>query len=142
MVDQVPEFLEQYYDAARLFARGNPEAMKAICSHADDVVLANPFGPASVGWDAVAPALDFASSRFQDGDVDPFDVLARFGHGELVVVHALEDWRARVADRPEVAPFRLRVTTVLRREDSGWRIVLRHADPIATADPSGPLRGK
>jgi hypothetical protein len=30
----------------------------------------------------------------------------------------------------------------LRREDGGWRIVLRHADPIATADASGPMRGR
>jgi ketosteroid isomerase-like protein len=86
--------------------------------------------------------LDFASSRFRDGDVDPFEVLARFDSGEMVVVHALEDWRARVADRPDVEPFRLRVTTVSRREHGGWRIVLRHADPIATADASGPMRGR
>ncbi|MGH3459483.1 YybH family protein [Aeromicrobium sp.] len=142
MADQLPAFLERYHEATRLFARGDPENVKAIYSHADDVVLANPFGPASVGWDAVSPALDFASSRFQDGNVDPFEVLARFDYGEMVVVHALEDWRARVADRPDLEPFRLRVTTVLRREDGGWRIVLRHADPIATADASGPMRGR
>ena len=142
MADQLPAFLEQYHEAARLFARGDPEAVKAIYSHADDVVLANPFGPASVGWDAVSPALDFASSRFQDGDVDPFDVLARSDYGEMVVVHALEDWRARVADRPKVEPFRLRVTSVLRREDGGWRIVLRQPTRLRPRMPSGPIRGR
>lgn len=142
MADERPEFLKQYYEAARLFARGDPEGVKAIYSHSEDVVLANPFGPASVGWDAVGHALDFASSRFQDGDVEPFEVLARYDYGQCVVMHAVEDWRARVADRPEMEPFRLRVTTVLRLEDGGWRIVLRHADPIATADGLGPVRGR
>jgi hypothetical protein len=40
------------------------------------------------------------------------------------------------------APFQLRATSVLRRENGVWRIVLRHADPIATADASRPMRGR
>ena len=109
---------------------------------ADDVVLANPFGPAVVGWDAVQPALDYAASRFEDGETAAFDVLARQDYADTVVVHAIEDWRARVGGRPEVEPFRLRVTSILRQEDGDWRMVLRHADPIATADDSGPMRGR
>ena len=66
MADEVSEFLEQYHQAAQRFARGDPEGIKALYSQADDVVLANPFGPAVVGWDAVRPALDFAASRFSE----------------------------------------------------------------------------
>jgi ketosteroid isomerase-like protein len=125
-------FLEQYHEAARRFARADPEGAKAIYSRADDVLLANPFGPAVVGWDAVGQGLEFASSRLQDGDVPRFEVLARYESGDTVVVHTLEDWRARVPGRPEIEPFQLRATSVLRRENGAWRIVLRHADPIAT----------
>jgi ketosteroid isomerase-like protein len=142
MADEVSEFLEQYHRAAQRFARGDPEGIKALYSRADDVVLANPFGPAVVGWDAVRPALDFAASRFSDGDAAAFDLLVRQDYAETVVVHAIEDWRARVGDRPEVEPFRLRVTSIMRREDGAWRMVLRHADPIATADDSGPMRAR
>jgi ketosteroid isomerase-like protein len=141
MDEGLSAFLEQYHDAARRFARADPEGVKAIFSRGDDAVLANPFGPAVVGWDAVRPGLEFASSNLQDGDVLRFEVLARYESGDMVVVHTLEDWRARVPGRPEVEPFRLRATSVLRRENGGWRIALRHADPIATADARGPMRG-
>jgi ketosteroid isomerase-like protein len=134
-------FLEQYREALQRFGKGDPEGVKALYSQADDVVLANPFGPAVVGWDSVGPALEFAASHFRDGDCDAFDLLLRHDDAETAVVHATENWRLRLVDRSEVEPVRLRVTTVLRREDGGWRMVLRHADPIATANDSGPLRG-
>jgi len=78
--------------------------------------------------------LEFASARLQDGDVSRFEVLAQYEGGGMVVVHTLEDRRARIPGRSEVEPFQLRATSVLRRENGVWRIVLRHADPIATAD--------
>ena len=141
MSDDVTDFLEQYHRAAQRFARGEPDGIQALYSRADDVVLANPFGPAVVGWDAVRDALGFAASHFRDGDCDPFTVLLRHDDAETAVVHVIEDWRIRVGGRAEVEPVRIRVTSVLRREDGDWRMVLRHADPIATADDAGPLRG-
>jgi ketosteroid isomerase-like protein len=142
MADELSGFLEMYHEAARRFARADPEGVKALYSRADDAVLANPFGPAVVGWVAVRPGLDLASARLRDGDVPRFKVLARYGSGDIVVVHTLEDWRARLPGAQDVEPFQLRATSVLRRERDGWRIVLRHADPIATADAQGPLRGR
>jgi len=35
----------------------------------------------------------------------------------------------------EAAPVSLRVTTIYRRENDGWRIVHRHADPITGERP-------
>ncbi len=39
---------------AHEFVNGNPEPFKALWSRHDDVVLANPFGPAVRGWEAVS----------------------------------------------------------------------------------------
>lgn len=116
-------------------------AKRRLCfSQADDVMLANPFGPAVVGWDAASERMDFASSRMHDGDVSAFEEVARYQSGDLVVLHETEHWTSRVADRAKVEPFILRVTTTFRREDGEWKIVHRHADPIASVDPHGPLR--
>ncbi len=65
--------VEAYHVAADEFSRGNPEPIKAVFSHGDDVTLANPFGPAARRWKEVSGALEFASSRFSDGNVASFE---------------------------------------------------------------------
>jgi ketosteroid isomerase-like protein len=134
------DLIERYHRALDEFSRGDPEPVKALYSEAEDVTLANPFGPARRGRRAVVDALDFASGRFSDGEVTGFDELARYVGDELATILEIERWRARVGERESVEPFELRVTTTFRYENGEWRIVHRHADPIATADESGPLR--
>jgi ketosteroid isomerase-like protein len=133
--------VERYHVAADDFARGDPESVKALFSHADDVMLANPFGPAVCGWAGVSTALDYASSRFSDGAVTGVERLATYANGELAAIHETEHWRAKVGERDEPDTFDLRVTSTFRREDGSWKLVHRHADPIPTAHPDGPVRG-
>jgi ketosteroid isomerase-like protein len=133
--------MERYRHAADEFSRGDPEPVKALWSHRDDVTLANPFGPPVRGWGQVAEALDDASSRMRDGAVADFEIIATYPTTDLVSVLAMERWKARVSGGEDVAPFDLRVTSTFRLEDGAWMLVHRHADPISTFDPSGPLRG-
>lgn len=111
-----------------------------LYSKADDVTLANPFGPARRGREAVMAALDYASSRMSDGQVVGCDELARYRSDDLATILEIEHWRARIGDRDSVEPFELRVTTTFRREGEEWKIIHRHADPVSTEDESGPLR--
>ncbi len=124
---------------AHEFVNGNPEPFKALWSHDDDVVLANPFGPAVRGWEVVSAAMDYASSRFSDGEFSGFERLAGYMTTELATIFEVERGRLRVGGGP-VTAFELRVTTTFRREDGAWKVVHRHGDPISTASPDGPLR--
>lgn len=132
--------VERYHAAADEFSRGNPEPVKALYSHRDDATLANPFGPPVQGWPAVSAGLDFASSNFRDGRVNGFERVACHLGVDLASLLELEHWEAKVGDRQEISPFDLRVTTLFRVEAGSWRIAHRHADPITTSDPDGPLR--
>jgi ketosteroid isomerase-like protein len=133
--------LEGYHAALDAFAKGNPKPVKAAFSHRDDVTLANPFGPAVRGWNQVSEALDYASSRFGDGEVIDVESIAKYVTPDLASILETERWKAKVAGREDVLPFDLRVTSTFRSEDDTWKLVHRHADPIATPDPDGPLRG-
>jgi ketosteroid isomerase-like protein len=134
------QVVEQYHQAADEFSRGNPEPVKLLFSHGDDVTLANPFGPAVRGWEPVSQALDYASARFRDGEVTSFESIAEYVTADLASILELEHWEAKVGGRDEIARFDLRTTSTFRREDDTWKLVHRHADPIATPDPDGPLR--
>src|SRR3954454_8269910 len=73
------------YAALDAFAKGDPAAVKLLFSHRDDVMLANPFGPAVAGWSAASQMLDFASSRFRNGHVSGVDRVARYEASDLAV---------------------------------------------------------
>lgn len=138
-VQELEQVVEQYHDALDVFVRGEREPMKALFSHADDVVLANPFGPAVQGWDDVSAALDYACSRFSEGEASGFDRKASYLTADLATIYEVEHGKVSVGGGP-VTAWALRTTTTFRREGGTWRVVHRHADPISTASTDGPLR--
>ena len=77
------EAIDKYHAALGQFAKRNPEPVKELYSRRGDVTLANPFGPAVRGWELVSNALNFASSRFRDGDVPDVESLARYITNDL-----------------------------------------------------------
>jgi len=105
------------------------------------VLLANPFGSAVMGWAKMEAALDYAASRFSEGTVSPSERIVTYVSGDLAVIHETEHWKTKVGGG-DLTPFDLRVTSVYRREDGEWKLVLRHADPLTTASDQGPIRAR
>lgn len=130
------DFVRQCEDAWQVFVTGDPAPAKALFSQRDDVTLANPWGPAASGWPSVSRTLDAAAARFRNGRVSTFDVLACYSSDDLAWYHEIERGQAMIGGRPELEDFALRVTSIYRREDGEWKIVLRHADPIVAARPA------
>lgn len=136
----IAQVIQQYHSACDAFAIGDPAPIKALYGRSEDVLLANPFGGVSRGWTAVSQALDFASSNFRDGKPVRFQAVSRYSSADLVTLFEHEHWETKVGARSELAPFDLRVTTTFRLDSGEWKIVSRHADPLTTPHPDGPLR--
>ena len=136
----IRQVIEQYHSGLHMFAVGDPEPIKAMYGRREDVLLANPFGGSSRGWDAVSQALDFASSKFRDGRPVRFEEVSRYIGKDLVMLFEHEHWETKVGGRDEPSPFDLRVTTTFRLEGDEWQLVSRHADPLTTPHPDGPVR--
>lgn len=109
--------------------KGNPDGFEALYSRSEDITLGNPFGGFARGWDQVVEQLERASSYYRDGEATGFESVARAVGSELAYTVELERAKAKVADSSEVREFAVRVTSIYRNEEDGWRLIHRHADP-------------
>ncbi len=132
----VDELIEQYQLASGEFLKGNPEPVKKLWSHREDVSLANPYGPPVRGWEQVAKTVEHASSLRSDGEFVGSEIVAKYATPELAYVVQIERAKAKVGGSEDITPYALRTTMIFRPEDGTWKIVHRHADPITTARPA------
>ena len=135
-IDDVDELIEQYHLAMGELLKGNPEAVKKLFSHREDVTLANPYGPPGRGWERVAQILEHAASVCRDGEHVALEIIAKYVTPELAYVVVIDRAKAKVGGREDITPYALRATMIFRPEDGVWKIVHRHADPITTAQPA------
>lgn len=135
-VNDLDAIIDESHRALDAFAKGNPEPLQALFSRSDDVTLANPFGPAQRGWPNVRDTMARAAENYRDGRALGFDQVAKHVTADIAYIHELERFEAKMGGSDEPTRVSLRCTTVFRREDDGWRIVHRHADPISRARPA------
>jgi hypothetical protein len=70
--------IEQSHLALGEFVIGNPEPLKQMYSHRDDVSLADPFGPPMRGWKQAAETMERAASYYRDGEAIGFESVAKY----------------------------------------------------------------
>jgi ketosteroid isomerase-like protein len=128
-VDSLDQATERYHEGLREFFKGDAGPVLQVFSRREDVVLCNPFHPFARGPREVAEAAERAASHYADG-VCEFETVTAFATAELGYIVEIERFRATL-DGSEGSGA-LRVTTIFRLEDDGWRIAHRHADPITT----------
>jgi len=135
-VEDVDRLIEQYHLASGEFLKGNPEPVKELWSHMEDVSLANPYGPPVRGWDEVSKTIEHASSLRSEGEFDCSEDIAKYVTPELAYVVGIERATAKIGGRGDATPYAVRATMIFRPEEGTWKVVHRHADPITTAQPA------
>ena len=135
-VDDVDQLIEQFHLAQGEVAKGNPEPVKRLFSHREDVTLNNPFVPPVRGWDEVAQVTDRAVAQFRDGEMVSYEIIERHVTAELAYVVEIERGKAKVGGSEDSTPIALRATMIFRPEEGEWKVVHRHADPITTPQPA------
>lgn len=135
MYSEFDDAVEGFRKALDALVQGDPQPSLEFWSRRDDVSLANPLGPPVVGPAAVTATATAAAALLSDGVILGFEEVSRVVTGDLGYVMQIERTEARLAGSETMSKFALRVTMILRREDDGWKIVHRHADPITAPRP-------
>ncbi len=128
--------IERYHRGLDAFMKGEHEPVRSLFSEQADVTLGNPFGPFAHGLDDVVDTMARAAAHYRDGEAVGFDRIATYGNDELVCIVEVERLRSKVGGHDDLAPLSLRVTTVFRSEEDGWKVAHRHADPINERRPA------
>ena len=134
--DDLDELIERYQLGLDDFMKGNPEPVKELFSHREDVTLANPIGPPAHGWEQVSATIEQSASQFRDGRFVSAEIVEKHVIPEFAYTLWLEHAEGKVGGREDIAPATLRVTMIYRPEEDGWKVVHRHADPITSAQPA------
>jgi ketosteroid isomerase-like protein len=136
--DTLQPFLDQLSEALSAVANGDPEPMKALCSHTDDVSQCGLWGGVESGWAEVGERWEWVASQFVPG---PGEVTSETAfltvNGDMAYGVFIERWWGQLKSRSEPAELKLRATLIFRREDGRWRAVHRHGDyAVEKASPS------
>jgi len=116
-------------NANKALVRGDIDGYLALIEHSKDYTLMNPFGGAPTHGFVDSPERRAGMAKFFTSGTLDQEVVATYASGELVVLVAIERVRAEVGGLPE-QDWSLRVTQVFRRDEAGWQLVHRHADPL------------
>jgi ketosteroid isomerase-like protein len=124
-------------EAETALHNGDARPRIAMWSRTDPLTL---FGAAisGVGWGEIGPIFDALGRQFSNCTSFRNEVLAAEARGDLAYIVALEHTTGSISGA-EPKSYVLRVTTIFRREDGGWKVVHRHGDALS-ADSGAPVR--
>ena len=130
--DFLATVLPRFREAEIAFHNGDVKPRKAMWTRNDPVTL---FGAVLTGAGSadIERSFDALASRFSNCTAYDVEVIAAGASGDLGYLVAIEHTTASVAGA-EPQPYKLRVTTVFRREDGEWKIVHRHGDPVPESE--------
>lgn len=117
--------------AHALLTAGEVARYMEMLAPTPDFSIMDPLGgPASHGYDGSPETMENRRRFFRGGGSASTELVASYGSGELAVLAFVERARMAIGDLPE-QDWALRVTLAFRREAGRWRLVHRHADPLA-----------
>jgi ketosteroid isomerase-like protein len=128
-LDDLPDRLDR---ANAHMLDGDCGPWKELLSHREDVSVLGAYGGHVRGWQGVSARFERTASGYVGHAQTSRENIVAWVADDLACTVDIETHRSRVAGQPEPVTFRYRTTHVLRREDGAWRVVLRHADPLAT----------
>ena len=128
------DLVARYEAAAGQFGRGDAGPVKEFLAQEADVTLMSGVGGCFKGWEDVTTHLDWAASHFSGATEWDYELLAWGQSGDIGYAVVLEHERGTaVVGGDRSVPRNLRTSLIFRRLGEEWKVIHRHADPLAEA---------
>ncbi|CAN5413030.1 hypothetical protein BH10ACT10_BH10ACT10_29680 [soil metagenome] len=128
--DSFEAFMTSRLAASTAFVNGDVEPLVALSASTSPATIFGPAGTAVEGADEINAANAAGARSFEPSARNEFDVLHQDSDDRLAYWVGVQRSTVRMHDQDEPVTLALRVTEVFRREDAGWVLVHRHADPL------------
>ena len=122
----VVEATGQFYAALNAMFTGDPDPMKAVWSHADDVTYMGPGGGFQIGWAQVLASWEEQATRKLGGEVRLRGMQVTVGR-DIAITHGFEKGNNPNAEGGP-GEVLVRATNLFRKEDGSWKMIGHHTD--------------
>ena len=129
--DEAQRLIELSRESNAALLRGDGERYFAMINQAPDFTLMSPFGGKPTRGAISHERMKEIGKFFKNGSLEQ-QLVQAYSSRDMIVLATIERAHVQVGELP-AQDWALRVTLVYRREGSAWRLVHRHADPLANA---------
>jgi ketosteroid isomerase-like protein len=124
-------FMRRRESIAGSYVNGDTSPLREIITGQSPATFFGPKGGFNAGAKEVAANYDESAKSFGPGGNNRFEILHMAADGGLAYWVGFQRATSRMRGMSEPVQFDLRITEIFRREGSEWKLIHRHADPLA-----------
>jgi NAD(P)H-dependent FMN reductase/ketosteroid isomerase-like protein len=133
------EFMKKRADVAQAYVNGDARPLDQIVATSGQATFFPPSGGSEHGAEAVKQRYDRDVAVFHSGGETQLDVLHSAASDDVAYWTGFQIAEVRMDGSGEPQSMKLRVTELFRLVDGEWKMIHRHADPMA--EPRKPGAG-
>ena len=128
------QFISRRAAASRAYVQGEPTPLGEIVSRRGAATFFGPRGGTVRGAGKVWSRYKRDSGNFDSDSTSSLKTLHQSAGKEIGYWIGIQSAVAHLQGKKTRVPMKLRITEIYRRENLGWKLVHRHADPLVTPD--------
>lgn len=121
--------IADYAEANAALMRGDADSWERLSPMSEDFVLMSPFGGEPSRFADYPPERIQRMGKFFRNGTFNHELVQAYATADMAVLVTIERSNVEVGNLP-ARDWALRVTSVFKREKSGWKLAHRHASPL------------
>jgi len=130
-LEGIDTFMKRRSDIARAYVNGDAAPLDQIVARSGAASFYPPTGGFERGAEAVAQRYDKDVTTFRPGGESALDIVHSGASGDLAYWVGFQTAKVKMQGQDQPVSMKLRITELFRRVGGQWKMIHRHADPLA-----------